>query len=122
MTDRDDVEYANEVFLRGRLADTPALVELPSGDLMLTFRLVVARDKKSRVDSIECVALAAGVRRRLERTGAGDILEVSGQLHRRFWRSPTGPASRYSVQASAVKVSRSGRRGGAARVPKPVSV
>jgi single-strand DNA-binding protein len=119
-TDADTAaEPVNHVTLRGRLADPPVERELPSGDILVTFRLTVPRPAgdRVRVDSIDCVASAAGVRRVLGRAAAGEELELEGSLRRRFWRSPNGPASRYAVEASAVRrtATRAGRRGGASR-------
>ena len=96
MTANDDLRVTdNEVFLRGRLADEPQLRTLPSGDEFLTFRVIVPRapdgrsqDTRARVDSIDCASSLARVRRCVERAAPGDQLEVSGVLHRRFWRSP----------------------------------
>ena len=81
----------NEVFLRGRLAAEPEIRTLPSGDEIVTFRLTVPRSDpgagRARVDSIDCAAGLVRVRRCLERAEPGDQLEVSGSLHRRFWRT-----------------------------------
>lgn len=100
----------NHVFLRGRLAAEPTVRELPSGDVLTVFRLTVARPPgaRARVDSIECSTARARARRTLERARPGDQVEVTGALHRRFWRSPTGPASRYAVEADTVRLSRAG--------------
>jgi single-strand DNA-binding protein len=105
----------NEVFLRGRLADAAVFRELPSGDVLAVFRLTVTRPQAepARVDSIECASVKAKVRRSLERATPGDELEARGALHRRFWRTPTGPASRYAVDVETLRVSRVGRRGAA---------
>lgn len=105
----------NQVFLRGRLAAAVDFRELPSGDVLAVFRLTVPRPfaDRARVDSIECASVRAKVHRSLGRAEAGDELEVSGALHRRFWRTPAGPASRYAVDAESVRVNRAGRRAGA---------
>lgn len=109
MTAIDDCRVsANEVFLRGRLAAEPAERTLPSGDELLSFRLTVARppdraDSKVRVDSIDCATMSARVRRCLARAAPGDELEVCGSLHRRFWRSASGLASRYEVVVTAAR-------------------
>jgi single-strand DNA-binding protein len=55
----------------------------------------------------------ARVHKTLARASAGDALEVVGSLHRRFWRTPAGPASRYAVDADNVRLTRAGRRGAA---------
>jgi single-strand DNA-binding protein len=31
------------------------------------------------------------------------VVEVSGSLRRRFWRTPAGPASRYEVEVNAIR-------------------
>jgi single-strand DNA-binding protein len=98
---------ANQVFLRGRLAAEPVEKELPSGDLLLVFRLTVPRppDERVRVDSIEWMTSRPRARRALAKAAAGMELEVEGSLRRRFWRAPSGPASRYSVDVNAVRIS-----------------
>jgi single-strand DNA-binding protein len=105
----------NYVFLRGRLAAAVEYRDLPSGDALAVFRLTVARPSadRARVDSIECASVRAKVHRSIARAEPGDELEISGALHRRFWRTPTGPASRYAVDVQTVRVNRSGRRAGA---------
>ena len=106
----------NQVFLRGRLADHPVLRDLPSGDVLAVFRLTVTRppnEQRGRVDSLECASVAPRVHKVLARAEPGQQLEVSGSLRRRFWRTPTGPASRYAVDVSAAKLSRVGRAGAA---------
>jgi single-strand DNA-binding protein len=107
----------NYVFLRGRLAAAVEYRDLPSGDTLAVFRVTVARPSadRARVDSIECASVRAKVRRSLARAEPGDEVEVSGALHRRFWRTPSGPASRYAVDVATVRVNRSGRRAGASR-------
>jgi single-strand DNA-binding protein len=97
----------NQVFLRGRLASTPVLRTLPSGDELCSFRLTVPRPAgdRVRVDSLDCASTRARVRRTVERAEPGDELEVSGSLHRRFWRSPGGLGSRYEVAVGTARVS-----------------
>lgn len=113
----------NAVFLRGRLADEVQVRELPSGDVMATFRLTVGRPKNERgsVDSIECVSTRSRVRATLGRVEVGTVLEVNGALRRRFWRSATGVASRYSVEVASLSVSRAGPSAVASRPRKRVS-
>jgi single-strand DNA-binding protein len=108
MTTHDDVESDNTVCLRGTLAAKAEPRELPSGDELLAFRLTVARPPgdRTRVDSIDCATTSAKVRRCLERADPGDRLEVGGSLHRRFWRSPSGVASRYEVTVTSARLSR----------------
>lgn len=107
----------NSVFLRGRLADEPIDKQLPSGDLLTVFRLIVARPpaERVRVDTIECVTARSRPRRTLAKARPGDVVEVEGSLRRRFWRAPNGPASRYSVDVTLARVLTGRRRGGASR-------
>jgi single-strand DNA-binding protein len=102
--DSDD----NTVVLRGVLAAKSEARELPSGDQMVSFRVTVARPpgERTRVDSIDCATTNTRVLRCLERAGPGDRIELAGSLHRRFWRSPNGVASRYEVTVSSARLSR----------------
>jgi single-strand DNA-binding protein len=121
MTEIDGAHAAdNEVFLRGRLAAEPEPRTLPSGDEIVTFRLTVPRSgtapSRAKVDSIDCAAGLARVRRCLDRAEPGDQLEVTGSLHRRFWRTGAGLGSRYEVQVStARRISRAPARQAARR-------
>jgi single-stranded DNA-binding protein len=83
----------NEVHLRGRLAATAELRELPSGDILAMFRVTVSRPAGDRVkvDSLDCVSDRAKVRRALERLSAGDVVEIEGSLRRRFLAQPERP-------------------------------
>lgn len=105
------LDHRNEVLLVGRVADEPNLTVLPSGDQLVTARLVVNRPplaghgNRTRVDTITCTAWSAPLRRRLRGWSAGDVVEVTGALRRRFWRTDTGPRSRYEVElAGAVRL------------------
>lgn len=101
-----DSTTRNEVLLVGRLAAEPVDKELPSGDRLMAFRLVVVRPQPaaarggSGVDTIDCVARTAGVRRSAGSWRSGDVLELQGALRRRFFRTPTGVGSRYEVEVA----------------------
>lgn len=114
MATREDVgELSNEVRLVGRIPAEPEERELPSGDLLCTFRVAVPRmgspgsrpptDGKARrqVDSLECVTWSARVRRSALSWEVGDLVEVSGSLRRRFFRSGTATVSRVEVEVTA---------------------
>jgi single-strand DNA-binding protein len=99
----------NEVHLVGRLAAPPESRELPSGDVLVSFRLVVGRGPRGArrgasartptVDTLDCAVWRADLQRRAARLDEGDVLEVHGSLRRRFWRSGAGtPASRSEVE------------------------
>jgi single-strand DNA-binding protein len=105
----DGSQSANTVFLRGVLAAAPTTRTLPSGDEQCSFRVNVrrpvrpARRGRATVDSIDCAATSASVRRAATRFRPGEIVEVSGRLQRRFWRGPGGVASRYEVEVDALR-------------------
>lgn len=101
-------DSTNEVRLTGRLAAAAVEVELPSGDRLATWRVVVRRPPTTRkgaptVDTIECAAYRAAVRRAVGGWVADDEIEVSGALRRRFWRTGTGAASRTEVEVSSAR-------------------
>lgn len=109
-----DPTHSNEVRLVGRLAAAPTESILPSGDVVVSWRLVVDRGTRARrgpsgegarrlVDTLDCAAWTSSVRRRVAAWQAGDVVAVDGVLRRRFWRGATGPVSRYEVEAAAVK-------------------
>jgi len=109
----------NEVRLVGRLAAAPEQRGLPSGDVLVVFRVVVDRvepaDRRGAragrsVDTIDCAGWRGDVRRVVSAWRPGDTVEVRGALQRRFWRGPYGPTSRYEVAVSkARRVSRAAR-------------
>ncbi|MDN5789387.1 MAG: single-stranded DNA-binding protein [Micrococcales bacterium] len=112
----DPDEPVNEVSLRGRLPAVAEERELPSGDQIVTIRVVVPRrDGPSRptsrggdrrrvtVDTIDVVCWSARTRRAALRLKPDDQIAVQGALRRRFFRGPSGPQSRYEVEASALR-------------------
>lgn len=80
---------------------------MPSGDEVVSFRLIVSRDAAARrrskqtVDTIECTAWTAALRRKVSRLAPGTTVEVSGQLRRRFSRGAGGVISRVTVDLDA---------------------
>lgn len=112
-------QHRNEVQLVGRLAAAPELRTLPSGDVLASFRMVVGRSDAGRstgahrarpgrtravsVDTLDCVVWHATVRRVTARWEAGDVVEVTGALRRRFWRSAGATASRCEVEVVAAR-------------------
>ena len=100
----------NEVMVGGRVSGTPEQRDLPSGDSVVQLRLVVprpvARQGAGRggatVDTIDVACWTKALQRKAVRLKPGDLVTVRGALRRRFWRSPSGPASRYEVEASAL--------------------
>jgi single-strand DNA-binding protein len=121
-TATDPSEDVNQVVLRGRLAAPPLIRVLPSGDELSTFRVTVRRppDRRAAVDSIDCVTSRARASRTVRAAEPGSTIAVTGRLQRRFWRTPSGPASRYEVDVVTVKVT-ARRRTGASAGRKPAS-
>jgi single-strand DNA-binding protein len=97
---------ANEVRLRGRLAAPPRLRELPSGDTVWNLRVVVERPPlppgkerpRQRVDSLECAVWAGRLKSQVGKWEAGDVVDVTGALRRRFFRAGGATASRVEVE------------------------
>ncbi|MCW2616641.1 MAG: hypothetical protein JWN08_3635 [Frankiales bacterium] len=112
----------NEVLLVGRVSGLPEERELPSGDGLVAWRLVVARPPGGRKppdgvrpttgDTLDCVAWTAGLRRTARGLSDGDVVEVTGALRRRFWRGGAGASSRCEVEAVAVRRLSRGPAGG----------
>lgn len=112
--DEESAEQArNDVVLVGRVSGTPEERELPSGDALVCWRVVVPRPAPRRpppegsrpptIDTLDCVAWTPALRRTARGLADGDVVAVEGALRRRFWRSPAGPASRCEVEVSAVR-------------------
>lgn len=101
-------EWVNQVRLVGRLHGAQARV-LPSGDELVTFRVIVDRPARQRrasrttVDTIDCTAWSASLRRRVLALEDGAVVEVSGCLQRRFWKGAQGAASRTEVEVAALR-------------------
>jgi single-strand DNA-binding protein len=110
----------NEITLLGRLGAAADIRVLASGDQVCAFRVIVRRPPPRRgsrpptprspvVDTVDCAAWTAALRRTVLGWEPGDVVEVEGALRRRFWRAPSGPASRYEVEVvKARRVSRHG--------------
>ena len=60
----------NRVEITGRVSGPPASRTLPSGDELVTLRVVVARDDGQPVDTIDCACWSASTRRAAARASA----------------------------------------------------
>ena len=89
----------NDLLLRGRVSQEAIEKELPSGDKVVEFRLIVSREKQSGVDTLDIGAWSAKARRVALTLTADEWIEVSGSIHRRIRSAPTGLASRWQVEA-----------------------
>ena len=97
-----DGETTNRVELVGRVSGEPQVRVLPSGDDLVTLRLVVPRRGSGPVDTIDLACWSAAARRSAGRLADGDEVHVDGALRRRFFRTPGGAASRYEVEVAKV--------------------
>jgi single-strand DNA-binding protein len=91
----------NQVHLLGRWQGTVQR-ELPSGDVVVTGRVVVRRPEGG-VDALDCSVWAAALRRKVMRWPEGAQVELSGSLRRRFFRTGAGSASRYEVHVAQIR-------------------
>lgn len=102
-------EARNEVVLCGRVAAPAHERELPSGDSLLTARLIIDRDalamarSAQRVDTLDCVGWTVRVQRSMRTWQAGDRVQVEGSIRRRFFRGVSGPVSRVEVEIRSAR-------------------
>jgi len=94
----------NDVLLRGRVSREAVERELPSGDKVVEFRLIVTRDKQPGVDTLYIGSCSSKSRRTALSLTPDEWVEISGSIHRRFWSGPGGLSSRWQVEA--VEISR----------------
>ncbi|MDQ6935965.1 MAG: single-stranded DNA-binding protein [Actinomycetota bacterium] len=107
-----DVSGTNKVSLSGRVNSAPTVRELPSGDSLVTFRLVVPRAKttaraagrtsKQVSDWLDCAVWSGRARRKALSWRVGDQVEVTGALRRRFFRSASGGAAATRVEVEVL--------------------
>ena len=102
-----EYEPRNEVFLLGRVSSAPVERVLPSGDTVVEFRIVVTRSQPRsstrEIDTLDIAAWSARARSTALKIRADTWVEVDGAVRRRFWQAPTGLASRWQVEASAIR-------------------
>lgn len=104
----------NTVALRGRVSSGPVERALPSGTVIVTFRVSVARGRTpmtsgsgATFDWVDCVAWSARSRRSVGGWRVGDQVEVSGALRRRFYRAGDGASTRLEVEVLGARRARS---------------
>ncbi|MBC7275547.1 single-stranded DNA-binding protein [Nocardioides sp.] len=109
----------NEVRLIGRLSLAAEERQLPSGDQLTAFRVVVNRPRDKRrgsrvqIDALECHTWIARVRRAAMTWQVGDVIEVNGSLRRRFFK--TGGRLQSMTEVEVLSARRVSRAGAAAR-------
>jgi single-strand DNA-binding protein len=109
-------ESVNEIRLVGRISQDPEHRELPSGDSLWTFRLVVGRTgdratSRQSVDVLDCAVWGGRVLRSVPGWTAGDVVELTGAVRRRFFRAGGGAASRVEIEVSSGRLIRRSANG-----------
>jgi len=105
------VSPVNEVHLVGRVSGGPRKRELPSGDGLLEFRVVVDRPAGShrgrqRIDVVDCVVWSGRLLRTVSAWSADDVVDVTGHVRRRFFRTAVGTGSRVEVEVRTARLIR----------------
>jgi single-stranded DNA-binding protein len=99
----NEIDYSlNDLLLRGRVSAQATSKELPSGDKVVEFRLIVSRAEREGVDTLDIAAWSAKSRKIALTLEGDEWVEISGSIHRRFWQSPTGVASRWQIAADEI--------------------
>ena len=99
-SDSEEIDLSlNDLLLRGRVSAAATSKELPSGDKVVEFRLIITRENREGVDTLDIAAWSAKSRKTALSLNADEWVEISGAIHRRFWQSPGGLASRWQVEA-----------------------
>lgn len=112
LTQADVGVATNDVRLVGRMSGEPAVVELPSGDSLVTFRISVPRTsppgpaRGQRVDSVPCTAWSPQLRRSIAGWRQGDLVEVAGAVRCRFYQAGGTTRSRVEVEATSGRIIR----------------
>ena len=97
-------DHQNTVTLVGRVSTTPEQRDLPSGDVLVTLRVVVDRppergQTRRVVDVIDVACWTKRTQRSAGSLSADDGVRIEGSLRRRFFGTAGGRASRYEVEA-----------------------
>jgi len=102
----------NDVHLVGRVSAEPLRRDLPSGDVLVTVRVVVPRPplarpvegrKPASIDTIDVACFSGPTRRSAGAIRIDDTVEVWGALRRRFFRTGASVQSRYEVEATRLR-------------------
>jgi len=97
--------HRNEVLVVGRLTSPPEERTLPSGDVIVCWRVTASRQPGGQgYDTIECTAWSARARRAVRTWKRDDVVEVEGSLRRRFWVGPAGSrVSGYAIEVARAR-------------------
>jgi len=99
----EEIDYSlNDVALRGWVTTVATERELPSGDVVVQFRIAITRPEGG-VDTIDLESWSAKTRRSALSLKDGEWVEILGAIRRRFWKSGQGLASRWQVITNEIK-------------------
>lgn len=104
-----EIPYENVIRLCGRVAQDPVRRTLPSGDTLVTMRVIVRRGPAARrrsrvpVDAFECVGWTQRVQRSMTRLRPDDVVEIGGRLRRRFRRVAGAPVSTVEIELTSCR-------------------
>ena len=99
----EQVDFSlNDCLLRGRVSAQATDRELPSGEHVVEFRLIVSRTEREGVDTLDIAAWSGKSRRTALSLKAGEWVEIAGSVRRRFWQGPAGLASRWQIEAESI--------------------
>lgn len=99
----EELDYSlNDCLLRGRVSALATDRELPSGEHVVEFRLIVSRTEREGVDTLDIAAWSRKSRRIALSLKAGEWVEIAGSVRRRFWQGPAGLASRWQIEAVSI--------------------
>jgi len=102
-THEEEVDLSlNDILVRGRLTGLAQEKELPSGDKVSEFRIVVTRPDRDGVDTLDIAAWSSVLRRKSLSLKRDEWIEVQGSIRRRFWKGPHGLASRWQIEAHQI--------------------
>jgi len=107
-------DHVNEVRIRGRVSGEPRRRTLPSGDEIVSIRVVVPRAGRGRppagsparrvtVDTIDCVAWTRRPQNAMAGLTGDDHVLVTGALRRRFWRAGASVASMFEIEVTRLR-------------------
>lgn len=99
---------SNSVELVGRLGKVTTARDLPSGDRITAFSVIVDRLEseilgRTKVDAIPCQTFRVSVANKVSSWESGTEVVALGVLRRRFWRTPTGLGSAVEVEVRSLK-------------------
>lgn len=99
----EDVDFSlNDCLLRGRVSACAVDKQLPNGEHVVEFRLIINRESRDGVDTLDIAAWSAKNRKIALSLQPGEWIEIEGAVRRRFWQSPSGVASRWQIEALSI--------------------